>query len=114
MAVQAGSEKTLLVQVHNKESKTTQKGFIFIYSDEYLSKLLGVCCVEVRAVTQLSFKVREGEEYEYLVNICNTPFEDGQMQNRTIEFVSSNQEVIYPPFGKQRNVQILKDFRNMP
>lgn len=33
--------------------------------DEFRSKLLGICSVEVHALAFISFGVRAGEEYEY-------------------------------------------------
>ena len=76
-----------------------------------MTKLLGVCCIEVFALTYINFNVRAGEEYDYSIKVHNLQNKEGSTPQRTIELFSSDSTLIYPPNGKKRNVQLLKDIK---
>ena len=97
-------ENKLMATVQNGASRTIHKGFVFIYLDKYYSKLLGVCELQVHSLTHISFTVRAGEEYDYTIQVHNMQNAAGETPVRTIELFSSDPELIYPPFGKKRNV----------
>ena len=75
MSVTVIDNNLLGVSVQNGESRTIQKGFVFIYRDDHQADLLGVCCVEVHSLKHIQFTVRAGEEYDYNLQICNVPNE---------------------------------------
>jgi len=78
ISVLAINDSQLQTTVTNGLSRTMQKGFIFIYQDEYLTKLLGVCCVEIYSLTYINFNVRAGEEYDYTIKVHNIPNKEGE------------------------------------
>jgi hypothetical protein len=104
-------DNQLMCTVQNQEAQTVQKGFVYVFQDDFHSELLGVCCLEVHALTFVSFGVRAGEEYDYTLKVHNRPDDKGETPLRTIELFSSDPDLIYPPNGKKRNVQVLKDIK---
>ena len=47
------SNDCLQATVKNEKSKSSRKAFVFIYGDQYCSKLLASCILEFNALTQL-------------------------------------------------------------
>jgi len=111
--VTAGNNLTATVE--NGKSLTTQKGYIYVYSDNYQSKLLGACRVEVQAANLLTIKVKAGEEYDYYLKVFNPIISDEiGMKERIVEVFSTDSQLIYPPGGKQRNTFRLLPLRKDP
>lgn len=107
----AAGDNSLQARVQNGVSGSSKTGFIFLFQDDFLTKLLGVCKVEVHSLTYINFAVRSGEEYDYTLKVLNSPNADGETPVRTIELFCSDPSLIYPPGGKKRNVQVLKDIK---
>ena len=89
--------------VENNTSGTCKKGLIFVYQDEYCIKLLGVCKIEIQAITYIKFSLRAGEEYLYEILVQNLKMAEKTSQ-RTIELFSQNPSMIYPAKGEDRCV----------
>lgn len=48
--VEVTASNDLHAMVENGKSLTLQRGYVYVYSDDYESKLLGACRLEVQAV----------------------------------------------------------------
>ena len=61
----------MLAIIKNGPSMTVEKGYVFIFSDELKSKLLGACKIEIQSCLPLNIKVKAGEEYDYYLKVFN-------------------------------------------
>mmetsp|Transcript_18409 Transcript_18409/g.17521 ORF Transcript_18409/g.17521 Transcript_18409/m.17521 type:complete len:117 (-) Transcript_18409:435-785(-) len=76
--------------------------FLYIYSDHYYSQLMGCCKIEVQALECIRERLQPGgPEVQFQLEVRS-------QVKRTIEVFSSNPKVIFPPGGKERNLQILQ------
>ena len=101
-----GADDDLLAVVQNGPSLSVQRGYVFVYSDELRSKLLGACKIEIQAVFPLNIKVKAGEEYDYPIrvfypyrNISNNE----TAKRKIVEVFSTDNSLIFPPGGRMRN-----------
>lgn len=112
MRLKVISDEAMQATVFNDGSGSCQKGYVFVYKDEFLTKLLGVCCIEVRALNFITFIVRAGQEYDYNLKVYNTSNKEGEIVQRVVEMFSTDPHLITPPFGKKRNIHVLKEYKN--
>lgn len=104
------SSDQLRATVKSLEAGSVQKGFVFIYGDDFCSELRGVCCIEVHALQLIRFGVRAGVDYDFPLrikrqvakqNAADDPDNASRSESvRTIELFSSDPELIRPPNGK--------------
>ena len=70
---------------------TSQNAFIFIYEDDYMTKLLGTCKIEIFSCTYLKFQgMLAGEEYEHPLKCLNPYSPEIGVKSRVVELFSSD------------------------
>lgn len=113
--IEVTAANSLVAIVENGKSLSVQRGYIYVYSDDYKDKLLGACRVDVQAVNQLNIKVKAGEEYDYFLKVFNPVVsEEEGVKQRIVEVFSTDPSLIYPPGGRLRNTFKLAARRQDP
>ena len=92
---------------------TVQKGFIFVYQNQFRDSLLGACKIEISALRLIQLKAHTGEEYGYDLKVFNPPDKDGTVRVRTVELFSTDPQIVYAPKDKSKNRYVLKDLKEV-
>jgi len=79
---------------------SVQKGFIFVYQNQFRDLLLGACKIEISALRLIQLKANAGEEYDYDLRVFNPPAKDETVRQRTVELFSTDPQIVYAPKDK--------------